>query len=792
MNLLPPLKKLLGILIISVIPVLGFSQNINVLQNLAKQVQSGQISQEEAIKKARKAGVSIQDFEQIRQKTSDSQIKQVSDTDKAAAPSQKQPRDTVETKKSREKEKQDSIRKEYFGYDLFKGPRDKFDKVDIGKIDPNYQVGPGDEIILSIWGEAEMRSKYEVARDGTIFIERYGQMVIGGLTLKQLEEKLTRNLSKIYSGLSPSRGNPSTFLDVSLGELQSIQVYVIGKVENPGSRFVSSYSTAFSALYQSGGPTLKGSLRDISVIRDGETVSSLDLYTFITSGKKPNDIRLQNNDVIYVPPRLSTVRLKGEVKQKAFYELKENETLTDLIEFSGGLKTTADEQKLQVERVAPFDERKKGSEIYTVMTPGLRLMKEDGFTVNPLPMEDGDIVSILPLTGESAKDTIPGGVDYVNVSGHVYKPGKYVLGEDMTVMDLLNKAGGLKDSVFWGETFQIRADLIRYKKNYLDREIIPIPLDELIAGNEEANLGLKNRDSIIVYNADVIHKEKQVRIYGEVSKPGSYILETNMGLQDLLLQAGGFTKRAYKYNIEVFRLREEIKNGELARFYNVEISPDMLRDFDVEDGFQLKDYDMIVVRKDPDFEEHRIVSIAGQVKFPGKYPILHKNETFGSLIERAGGLTDEAFLPGLKFTRDDSLKIVGDFDQIIQKGRKGIVLHEDDSVYIPQHPGTVKVSGSVRNPGLVQYHEKWSLERYVEAAGDYTFEAAKSKTVVYYPGGNARRKNFLWDPKIKEGSEIFVPQKPEREPVDITQLLTNWASIATSVATVIYIIGRTN
>jgi len=797
MNLYPSIKRLLGILIISVIPFFGFSQNASVLQNIAKQVQSGQISQQEAIKKAREAGVDVSDFSQLQQKSSGSEQAKVSDEDKAAAPSKEQPRDTVETKESeasKEEMKKDSIRKEYFGYDLFKGSKEKFDQVDIGSIDPNYQVGPGDELIISIWGQTERRLKVEVSRDGTIFIDGYGQMVLGGLSMKQLEDKLTKNLSKIYSGLNPSQGAPNTFLDVSLGELQSLQVFVIGNVENPGSHFVSSYSTAFSALYKSGGPTIKGSLRDIRIIRDGKVISNLDLYNFITSGVKPNDVRLQSNDVIYVPPRLSTVRLKGEVKEQAIYELKEEETLKDLIAFSGGVETSADIQKLQIERIASFKEREQQAEMYKVLSPDFGVSTKSGsFKINPVPIQDKDIVSIMPITAKNYKDTIPGGVNFVDVYGHVYKPGKYVLTDEMTVKDLLEKAGGLKDSVFWGETHQVRADLIRYKENYNDREIIPIHLKKLLSGKNQFDQDLKRKDSLIVYNADVVHDKKEVTIFGEVENTGTYTLASNMSLQDLLLQSGGFTKRAYKYSIEVFRLNNTGNEEEYSKQHKVEITPDILERFDTENDMQLKDYDLVIVRKDPDIEPHKLVRISGEVKFPGKYPILNENETLSELIKRAGGLMEEAFLPGLRYMRkdrEDTIRIVGEFDEILKEKEIGVVLQENDSIFIPQQPSTVKVSGNVRRPGLVQYNEEWNLDRYVEAAGGYDMNAKKSKTVVYYPGGNARKKNFLWDPKVKEGSEIYVPQKEEREPVNVTQLLTNWASIATSVATTIYILNR--
>jgi len=793
------MKKIIGIFILVLIPFLGFSQNVNVLQNIAKQVQSGQISQQEAVKKAREAGVSIEDFNQLQSKTSSSQQKQVSEADKAAAPSGK--KDTTRQDEPAWKTKQDSItfhkqlredsiRNEYFGYDLFKGPKDKFERTDIGSISPNYQVGPGDELIISMWGQTEMRLKVEVARDGTVFIDQYGQMVVGGLPLQQVENKMIKKLSRMYSGLNPSQGNSSTFLDVSLGELQSFQVFVIGKVENPGSHFVSSYATAFTALYKSGGPKIEGSLRDIRVIRDGEVVSNLDLYNFITSGKRPNDVRLQNNDVIYVPPRLNTVRLRGEVKEEAFYELKEEETLKDLVTYSGGLKTSSDVQKVQIERITSFDQRQKDAEVYKVLKPELGKYENGSFVINDIPLQDKDLVSVMPLTGEFSKDTVPGGVNFVSVGGHVYKPGKYVLNEDMKVKDLLEKAGGLKDSIFWGQTYQLRADLIRYDDHYREREIVHVPLKDLRNGDEEFNLKLNPRDSLIVYDANVVYEEKQVEIYGEVKEPGTYNLETNTSLQDLILRAGGFTKKAYLYNIEVFKLKTGKTKEELSRLHNVEITPDMLQDFDKTDDFELSDYDMVVVRKDPEFEPHRIVRIAGEVKFPGKYPILKINETFSDLIARAGGLKEEAFLPGLRFIRKDSIRVVGDFGEYIDEERKGIVLEENDSIFVPKRPGTVQVSGDVRNPGLVQYNEKWDMGDYVEAAGDYTNEAAKSKTIVYYPGGNAKKKQFLFNPEIKEGSEIFVPRKPEREPVDVTQLLTNWASIATSVATVIYILNR--
>ena len=789
------MKKLIVLVITIIIPLAGFSQNIDIIRNLAKQVQAGQISQQEAIQRARDAGMSQSQIEQARERISNAREARVSEMDRAAAPQYGRQADTIPDSLRVDRQRRDSLRrdtiKKYFGYELFQGPRDKYDRADIGSLDPNYQIGPGDELIISIWGATEMRNKYQVSRDGTIFIERYGQMIVSGLTMKQLEDKLTKNLSKIYSGLSPGEGSPNTYLDVSLGKLRSIQVFIIGKVKNAGSHFVNSYSTAFTALYQSGGPTIKGSLRDIRVIRNGEVVSSLDLYDFITTGKKPNDIRLQNNDVVYVPPRHSTIKLKGEVKEKAFFELRKEENLQDLIKYSGGLPTTADIQNVQIERIHSFKERERTGEIYEVLAKDLGTFKKDSFQINPIAIHDKDVVTIFPVTGDHVQDTIPGGVEYVNVNGHIYKPGRYILSEEMKVKDLLRRAGGLKDSVFWDQTYKVRADLIRYTENGLDRKIKSIPLNDLLKNDSlQYNYTLQHRDSLIVYDAGVTHKPGRVTIQGEVEEPGTYVLEKNMGIHDLLLQAGGFTKLAYKYNVEVFRIGRGDQENRISRVYNININPDILKNFRSKPQIELQDFDMVVVRKDPDFEYHKVVKLEGEVQFPGRYPILRESETLGQVIQRAGGLTQEAFLPGLKFTRNDTSKVVGDFARVLEGEDGGIILQQGDSIYVPQHPGTVKVTGSVRNPGVVQYHPGWGLERYVEAAGDYTFEAAKSKTIVYYPGGNARRKHWYRKPEVKEGSEIFVPRKPEREPLDVTQLLTEWASIATSVATVIYIINR--
>ncbi|MBN1820088.1 MAG: SLBB domain-containing protein, partial [Prolixibacteraceae bacterium] len=764
-------------------------------------------SQDEAIRRAKQRGVSDMQIEEFRRSAYQ---KAVTGQNQITGDLELSTIDTIDFNrilKNPEKtidDTADLVAKDkeylnYFGYKIFYEGSDKYSPYEYGPIDPNYQIGPGDEIIVSIWGETERRYKLIVSRDGTIFVENYGQVIVNGLTVEKLEVKLTKYLSKIYSSLNPANGKPTTYLDVSLGKLKSIKVFIVGDVQNPGSYFTSSYSTAFSALQQSGGPTIKGSLRDVQLIRKGEVISHIDLYDFITKGKLVKDESLQNNDIIFVPPRLSTVTLNGEVKNELIYELKTNETINDLILYSGGLKSTVDIQKFQILRTLSFQERQEKNIHFTVLDTVLGRIKGNAVVINTIPIQDNDIVTIFPIVDYDFKiEEIPGGTKTVNISGHVLNPGRFLLQGNMKVSDLINKSGGFDDPYFWGETYQVRADLYRYNDDGLTQKIIPLRLNEIINGNTEEDQLLLNRDSLVIYDASINFFKKVVTIRGEVKNPDNYIFSDQITLQDILLKSGGFTKEAYKYIVEVYRINTKKTNyykDSLVVVHKVEITPDILNNFDNTNSFYLEDNDMVVVRYHPDFEYQRIVTITGEVKFPGEYPILQKNETLKDLIDRAGGFSNEAFVPGIKYTRVNNKKIVGlgenqivgDFEKSIGNN-KSIKLQDGDYIFVPKFPGTVEVKGLVNNPGFVQYNSQWNLKDYVEAAGDFTFNAHKRKSVIYYPGGNAKRRNIFRDPRVKEGSVISVPQKPEREPVNTTQLITNIAQIAASLATIVLII----
>lgn len=871
------MRKSVSIVLFFIICSFLNAQNINQLKKIAEDVKAGKITQAEAMKKAKEEGVT--DMQLVEGIEKAKEMGYVKDNSQNSNPVLVEKLDEPELDESILKEKVKQEAREdvkelmekpdlaYFGYELFSDNRDLFSVFDVGPVDPNYQVGPGDEIIISMWGETEMRKTLTVSREGTIFIDNYGQVSVVGLTIDNLQNKLVKNLSKVYNSLMPQSGSPTTYLDISLGKMKKFIVFLVGHINKPGAVAVNTYSTAFNALYIAGGPSIDGSLRDIQVIRNGKVVSNIDLYDFILTGNKIKDIRLQNNDVIYIPPRISTISLKGEVKRAGIYELKKNETLKDIIDFSGGLKTTVDYSRVQVERIIPFEQRPSIEKIRDVFD--FELVKKNMLKtgqVNNLALMDEDIITLYPIVDPQLGYVTINGAIYregkyaleenmtiaqlikkanglkeeafldkadltrtfrdgktqhieinlntdsstfiltdwdelhiysywdlhkeksVNINGHISFPGKYILHDGMTVKDLIHKAGGLYDTVFWNNTYKMRADLIRYNEDELTRNIIPIRLDSLILYSK-GDIVLKNRDSLLLYNANVNFFRYPVSIYGEIYKPGIYTYQENLKAHDIILRAGGFKREAYKHTIEIYRIEYDRPNiSSLSLFKKIDYNSNILDTFSVLNDIELKERDIIIVRKKPDFENQRVVQIIGEVYFPGSYPLLDKNESFHQLLERAGGLTDEAFPQGITFYRGEE-NVVGNYKNIVQKRNKlNIYLKDGDKIIIPNHPGTIQIDGSVNSPGLVQYQKGWNLNNYIEAAGDYSFNAYKRKTIIYYPGGNAKRKGLMASRNIPEGAKVYVPEKPEKKSeFNMTQFVTNLASITASLISIVYI-----
>ncbi|MDA3886080.1 MAG: SLBB domain-containing protein, partial [Candidatus Delongbacteria bacterium] len=757
--------------------------------------------------------------------------------------------------------------KGFYGYDLFytsKGFKMESSMTSYS----DYQVGPGDEIVLSMWGDVELRKTLRVSKDGTIYLDNVGLVTVNGYKLDALELKLKKLLAKAYITLEPTSGEASTYLDVSLGKLKPITVFLVGEVFKQGALKLDSYSTVFTALYNAGGPTARGTLRNIQVVRNGQVVATIDIYDYLLTGRKIDDIILKNNDNILVSPRYNSIKLKGEVNDEKIYELKENENLDDLIKYSGGIKVTSSLERVQIARIIPFKDR-SNELMYSKEIKEFRFgnIVNGNVEINPVKLEDGDIVTIYPISdivinyvnivgavvlpGQYAlkpnmtiRDLIDktGGAlpeaylskaelirthpdlstelidldlaqkesmdfklessdklriysnweiyskNQVQISGHIKKPGIYELNDSTKVSDLIFISGSLKDPEYLKKTYLERADLIRYNEDGISSKIIQINLRKLLAGYETEDIFLKNRDHLKIYDINVIKYPTDVSILGFVKNPGQYDLQTNMCVEDLILQAGGFKQGAFYYEAEVFRVDPySITPEKLSSVHKINIDQNYFKYGSVKSKFLLQDKDKVVIREYPNFQYHRSVEIKGEVKFPGNYSLQREKETLAELIERAGGLKDEAFTDGISFTRD-SMKVLSNFGKV-KKGSKGgdMVLQHGDVIIIPKHPGIVQVEGFVFSPGLVKYTSGWDLEDYVEAAGgvqvDDVYE--QGETVVYYPGGAAEVDGWLFSPSVKEGSRIVVKRSKIPEEKEGTTI-KEWIAIIASIVSISY------
>jgi len=771
----------------------------------------------------------------------------------------------------------------YFGYNIFKNIPAAFKPNEIGPIDPGYIIGPGDVLQLYIWGAVQFQYQLTVDQQGNIFIPTAGQFFVSGITYKNLQKKLKNFLSKFYEGLK--KNPPTVFLDVSLAKLRPIRIFVLGEVAQPGGYNISSYSTVFNALYSVGGPLVSGSLREIRVIRHNKVITKVDLYDYLLKGELIGDIRLQNNDIVFVPPRLKTVSISGEVRRPAIYELKNNENIKKLIHFAGGLKPTAYLRRVHINRIIPFSERKNFEferkvidinlkEILTNKGKNFKLYDGDKVTVfsilkkiknfvtikgavyrpgvyelNKAPrisdlikkayglkpeayLGKADIIRTRPdstfefisfdLGKALNKDELNNvqlqpldlvkiysifdlkNLKTVSISGYVKTPVTMTYADSITLYDMVFKAGGLEDPFFRGKAYLQRGDIIRFNPDGYTTRIIPFSLKKLL-DDPAYNMKLEPGDKIYIYKADVNKVlNKMVTITGQVKNPGKYPLSTNMTVMDLILQAGGFLRSSLRTEAYVNRLDSAGYKGDtLSQTFIVKLPGDFdklsadnfkkLKSSN-KNPFYLKNKDIVVIRKNPDYQPQRTVRILGEVKYPGRYVLRTKNETLLELLFESGGPTTEAFLLGTRFYRGNKRLIV-DVEKLYRNRnvQDNIILQPGDSIYIPKTPNTVFVTGEVNNRGLFKFIPGLTIKDYIEKAGGETDSA---DFIIYMkPTGETQKVSFglfSSDPDALDGSVIFVtkePPSPEPKPFDLGATLRDIFSIAASALTVI-ILGR--
>lgn len=665
-----------------------------------------------------------------------------------------------------------------FGYDIFHYAPSTFEPLATGPVDPDYPIGPGDEVIVSVWGDNQYTHAAVVSREATISVPDIGQVVLNGLTLEQAKRLITDRLSTVYSGIRARR--PSTFVDVTLGKLRTIQVFILGDVARPGGYTISSVSTVLNALYNAGGPTSRGSMRDVRIIRHNQLYRRVDLYGYILTGSRAEDVRLQSGDVVFVPPIGKTVAILGEVHRPAIYEVRPEERFHQLLGLSGGVLTTALLDRMQIDRIIPFSERDSlpGIDRVAIDMP-LRAILADS-TRDP-EILDRDIIQIFRI-GDVRKNTV------AILGSVVFHPGTFQIKHGMRVSDLVQAAGGLAS-----DTYLDRAFLVRTAPD-LSKGIHAFNIGKAVAKDPENDIELEELDEVYVASVWDIRDHHKVRIEGSVRKPGQYDYLDGMTIMDLIFTSGGLKESASKLQAEVSRIDSAaIATTKAARIYHVPISEDY-GIHSKDSSFVLQENDEIFVREIPDWQLQRNVTISGEVKYPGVYSLKARDERLSSLLVRAGGLKPGAYPRAATFTRTTGYagRLAVDVESVARnhKHRHDLVLEDGDVIDIPKEPKTVKVEGEVGSPSSsVLYEPGRSIGHYVDQAGGYTEKSDKGRVRFELPNGRVKKARKFWfDPSPEPGAVVFVPAKPTPEKKETLKDIATIVGILSGAATTIILV----
>ena len=652
-----------------------------------------------------------------------------------------------------------------FGYEFFNWMPTSFEPPAFGSVAPDYVIGPGDVIKVEMWGQTIMNKTFTVDREGGIFMDEVGKITVIGLTFEQAKDKITNRLKNIYSKAS---------VDVSMGVLRSIQVWVVGRVKVPGGYWLTSLSPALAALYFAGGATENGSLRNIE-LHQSNTTKIIDLYEFILKAELNENLRLRDGDRIRVPPVGKRVAITGEIKVPAIYELKPDEVLEDLINIAGGFEAGAYLKMIQIWRIIPPEQRILGENDRKLMDVNFLNEKE-----KRTGLFDGDSIQVHPISNSID--------NYVEVVGFAKRPGLYTYSNNMTLKELLRLCEGVLD-----EAYLERGEIIRSNHDTAV-SLIEFDLIKLLDNNNFAgdnDIVLNKKDVIKIYSKWEITEKDSVDIYGAVKNPGRYELFKDMTLNDIIFQVGGLKESAYKHRAEISRVRssENIDEGIVSTF-SIELNPKSS-----ENGFKLKRFDNVFIREDPNWMLQRNVQILGEIMMPGVYSIKSKNERLSNLIERAGGLKNTAYPEGISFYRKKNDIGVIDVDLMnILKNKNdpnNLILADGDSIYIPEIINTVRIEGAVNLPRSVLYQEGKGIDYYIRAAGGYKETADKKRTSIMLANGRITNpKRFWFDPKITAGSTIFVPIRPEGSNIGWGDAIVKGAQIFSGIVTSIFILDR--
>ena len=663
----------------------------------------------------------------------------------------------------------------------------------------NYRLGPGDEVIIDIWGASQNTIRQQISPDGTINIQKIGPVNLNGLTISEANDYLKKTLNKIYNGLN-NTNDPTSDIRLTLGSIRTIQINVMGEVVQPGTYSLSSFSTVFHALYRAGGVSDIGSLRNVQLVRNGKNIATIDVYQFIMKGNIQDDIRLQEGDVVIVPAYDVLVKIDGKVKRPMRFEMKKDENLSTLISYAGGFDADAYTRSLRVVR-------QNGQE-YEVNT-----VKDLDYSV--YKMRNGDVVTAEAILNRFTNK--------LEIRGAVYRPGIYQLnGKLNTVRELVNEAQGLT-----GDAFLNRAVLYRQRED-LTTEVIPVDIKAIMDGTSQ-NIILAKNDILYIPSIHDLEDRGDVVIHGEVAKPDSYPYADNMTLEDLIIQAGGLREAASVVRVDVSRRirnpHSTADNDTIGRTYTFSLKEGFV--VDGTPGFVLQPYDEVYVRRSPGYQAQQNVVVEGEILFGGSYAMTSREERLSDLINKAGGTTNYAYLRGAKLTRvatagekkrmgdvirlmsrqlgeammdslgvrvEDHFTVGIDLEKAIANpgSASDLVLREGDVVFIPKNTNTVTINGAVMVPNTVSYIAGKNIDYYLNQAGGYSDNAKKSKKFIVYMNGQVTKVKGSGKKQIEPGCEIIVPSKAKKR-TNIGNILgyaTTFSTLGMMVASIANLIKK--
>ena len=757
MNHLKPLFFLIGIFLIS---LQLLAQSIDP-SNL-KTMKADDLSNEQVVQlKAKLAadGTSIADFEKqaIAAGAQPAEVAKLTARLNEVSTDSKQPviEESRERKVVQQVELKSGVKEEIsqlFGSELFNNPNISFAPNLNMPTPKNYVLSTGDQLIIDIYGYSEANYKLRISPDGYIRIPNVGLISLNGLTIEQAKTRIVNYLEK--NGFSRLQGG-GTSVQITLGEIRSIKVTMIGEIAAPGTYTVPSLATVYTALYASGGPGKNGSFRDIQLIRDNKVISTIDIYDFLMRGDKSNDLVLKDQDIIKVNPYKTRVTLTGQVKRPAIFEAVETDNIQDIIDYAGGFTENAYKSALSIVRITSREK-----EILDVKSA-------EYVSIKPV---NGDLITVGTILNRYANRVI--------IKGAVFRGGEFALTEGLTLSGLIGKADGLRE-----DAYLAKATLFR-KNEDLTPTVQSIDLQKVMSGQDD--LLMKKEDILEVYSKFEIREAYTVSINGEVLKPATFAFSENMHVKDLVYLAGGLKENAGNA-VEIARRKKDAnvfdKNSIRTDIitYSLAVANDTLL---------LQPFDVVFVKNDPGYTTQSNVSISGEVANPGSYTLSNNNERLSSLVQRSGGLTASAFPAGTTLFRTQKGEAIPgnvgiNLDNALRKpgSRWDIILLPGDIIRVPREIQTVSIAGQVFSPRQVMYKKGKSLKHYISGAGGFNEKALKKSIYVTYANGEVKgtRKflGFRSYPHLLAGADIYVPEKEKKEKTSDAAKVGIFTSVAT-------------